>query len=297
MTNIQVEGLKYKYPDTEKLALNNISFSIEKGELIGLIGRNTSGKSTLCFALAGLVPHFFKGAYGGKVIVDGLNVRQSDISDLVTKVGLVFENPFSQMTGSKYTVFDEIAFGLENMGMHRDEMVERITMCLELLDITYIKDNNPFDLSGGQMQRVAIASVIAMKPDILILDEPTSQLDPQGTEEVYQVIENLAKEGITIILAEQKMDKIAQYTNRVILLDDGELIDFDCPTKIFSRNDLEERGIEAPIVTNIAKAINYRNPNTEQYPITLKELNNLKSQSTNDKDTNHHHREYGENRE
>lgn len=297
MTYIQVEGLKYKYPDTEKLALNNISFSIEKGELIGLIGRNTSGKSTLCFALAGLVPHFFKGAYGGKVIVDGLNVRQSDISDLVTKVGLVFENPFSQMTGSKYTVFDEIAFGLENMGMHRDEMVERITMCLELLDITYIKDNNPFDLSGGQMQRVAIASVIAMKPDILILDEPTSQLDPQGTEEVYQVVENLAKEGITIILAEQKMDKIAQYTNRVILLDDGELIDFDCPTKIFSRNDLEERGIEAPIVTNIAKAINYRNPNTEQYPITLKELNNLKSQSTNDKDTNHHHREYGENRE
>src|SRR5690625_4126765 len=134
MTIIKVEGLKYKYPDTESLALDDISLDIKMGEFIGVIGRNTSGKSSLCFALSGLIPHFFKGAYGGKVIVDGLEVRHSDINELVADVGIVFENPFSQMTGSKYTVFDEIAFGLENMGVDRTEMFGRINSSLELLD-------------------------------------------------------------------------------------------------------------------------------------------------------------------
>jgi len=281
MTIIKVEGLKYKYPDTENLALNDISLNIEAGEFIGVIGRNTSGKSSLCFALSGLIPHFFKGAYGGKVIVDGLEVRHSDINELVANVGIVFENPFSQMTGSKYTVFDEIAFGLENMGVDRTEMIGRINSSLELLDITSLKDKNPFDLSGGQMQRVAIASVIAMRPDILILDEPTSQLDPKGSEEVYKVVENLTKEGITIIMAEQKMDKIAEYADRIILLDGGRLIDFDCPSKIFSRDDLDEFGVEAPVVTRIAKAIQFKNPKTNDYPVVLDELNRVNRDGDN----------------
>src|SRR5690625_4764998 len=185
------------------------------------------------------------------------------------------------MTGSNFTFFDELSFGLENMGLDRTEMIVLINSILELLDITSLKDKNPFDLSGGQMQRVAIASVIAMRPDILILDEPTSQLDPKGSEEVYQVVENLTKEGITIIMAEQKMDKIAEYADRIILLDDGRLIDFDSPAKIFSRDDLDEFGVEAPVVTRIAKAFQYKDPKTGDYPVVLDELNRVNRDGDN----------------
>ena len=272
MNIIQVEGLKYRYPDIDHLVLDNVSFTVEKGEFIGLVGRNTAGKSTLCFALSGLVPHFFKGAYGGKVMIDGLEVKQHDVSEIVTKIGHVFENPFSQITGSKYTVFDEISFGLENFGLERVEMRERIEESLELLNITAIKDKNPFDLSGGQMQRVAIAGVLAMKPDILILDEPTSQLDPKGSEEVFKVIENLTKQGITIIMAEHKMEKLAQYADKILLLHHGRLIDYDRPVNVFSRNDLTDYGVTAPVVTRVTKELGIINKLTGHYPITLNEI-------------------------
>jgi energy-coupling factor transport system ATP-binding protein len=151
MKKIVVENLKYRYPLTEELALKGISFEVEKGEFIGVIGRNLAGKSTLCQALVGLVPHFYHGAYGGTVIVDGIEVGKADISELVSKVGIVFQNPFTQVTGSKLTVYEEIAFGLENMGVSREEMRKRIDYSLELLDISRFRDRNPFELSGGQI--------------------------------------------------------------------------------------------------------------------------------------------------
>lgn len=272
MSIVDVEGLKYKYPDTDKLALDDISFKVEKGEFIGLIGRNTAGKSSLCFALSGFIPHFFKGAYGGKVLIDGAEIKQHDMGEIAANIGLVFENPFSQMTGSKYSVYEEIAFGLENIGIEREKMISRIDESLELLDITAIKDNNPFDLSGGQMQRVAIASEIAMRPDVLILDEPTSQLDPQGSAEVFKVVENLTNEGITIIMAEHKMEKVSQYADKVLLLDNGKIIDYDTPANVFSRDDLLEFGIAAPVVTRVAKALGIKDAQSGEYPVTLAEI-------------------------
>jgi len=273
MNIVRVEGLKYKYPDTDKLVLNDLTFSLKKGEFVGLIGRNTAGKSTLCFALAGLVPHFFKGAYGGKVLIDDLEVRQVKIEDVVAKVGLVFENPFSQMTGSKYTVFEEIAFGLENMGLDREDMMARINESLDLLDIIDIKNSYPLSLSGGQMQRVAIASVIAMKPDVLILDEPTSQLDPKGSEEVFKVVERLAEEGMTIMMAEHKMEKIAEYADKVLLIDNGKLIDFNTPDHVFSRSDLNDYGVTAPTLTRVAKKLGIKNKETGLYPVRMSQFN------------------------
>lgn len=272
MSIIEVEDLKYRYPETEKLALDNISFSAKKGEFIGIVGRNKSGKSTLCYALAGLVPHFFSGAYGGKVTVNGLEVMEHKVEEITVDVGLVFENPFSQMTGAKFSVYEEIAFGLENKGIEQSEMIARIEESLRLLDIEELRDKNPFSLSGGQMQRVAIASVIAMKPEILVLDEPTSQLDPQGSEEVFQVVESLSDEGITIIMAEHKIEKIAKYSDRVLLLDDAKLIDFDTPEKVFSRTDLIEHGVLAPAATRIAKQLEMKDDKTGLYPITIEHL-------------------------
>ena len=163
MAKIVVEHLKYRYPLTEELVLKDISFTIEPGEFIGIIGENNAGKSTLCQALVGIIPNFYKGAYGGKILIDEIEVAKQNVSDICRKVGIVFQNPFNQVTGSKLTVYEEIGFGLENMGLPRNEMIERIDYSLRLLDIYKYKDRNPFDLSGGQMQRMAIASIIAMK--------------------------------------------------------------------------------------------------------------------------------------
>lgn len=275
MARIEIEHLKYKYPSTAKLVLNDISFQIEPGEFIGVIGKNESGKSTLCQAIAGLVPNFYKGSYGGKVMVGNIEVKTVEVDEMCKTVGIVFQNPFNQVTGSKLTVYEEISFGLENMGIPKDEMVKRIGDAMELLDISKYKERNPFDLSGGQMQRMAIASIIAMQPEVIILDEPTSQLDPQGREEVFQAVQKLSKKGITIIMVEHNMEKIAQYSDRVVLLHDAELIAIDTPQKIFSRDDLEELGIEAPAFTKICKGLNLKNEVTGCYPVTLEEADAL----------------------
>lgn len=275
MAKVVVENLKYKYPATEELALDGISFSAEAGEFIGIIGKNNSGKSTLCQAIAGLVPNFYKGSYGGKVMVDDIEVKTVDISDLCKKVGTVFQNPFNQVTGSKLTVYEEIAFGLENLGVAKGEMIRRIDEAMELLDISKYKDRNPFDLSGGQMQRMAIASIIAMQPEVIVLDEPTSQLDPQGREEVYQAVQKLSKRGITIFMVDHNMEKIASYSDRILLLDEGKQIACDTPQRIFSRDDLDSYGVEAPSFTKICRALGRKNPQTGYYPVTLEEAGSL----------------------
>jgi energy-coupling factor transporter ATP-binding protein EcfA2 len=268
MSLIEINNLKYRYPQTSTNALNDLSLSIEAGEFIGLVGANGAGKSTLCQALLGLVPHFYKGKYAGEVQIMDMTVRDTDIADLAPHVGMVFQNPFTQMTGSKDTVFEEVAFGLENLGLAREEMIARVNQALADMDIEKLRDKNPFDLSGGQMQRVAIASIIAMRPDVLILDEPTSQLDPAGSDEVFQVVSKLADSGITIIMAEQKIDKIAQYADRVVLMAAGQVIDFDTPQEVFSRDDVEDFGIEAPLVTQIAKRLGVKD-GQGYYPVTV----------------------------
>ncbi|AGX43140.1 energy-coupling factor ABC transporter ATP-binding protein [Clostridium saccharobutylicum] len=277
MAKIMVEHLKYRYPQTDKLVLNDISFTIEPGEFIGIVGKNNSGKSTLCQAFVGLVPTFYKGAYGGKVFIDDMEVSKSDISEVCKKVGIVFQNPFNQVTGSKMSVYEEIAFGLENMGIPRGEMIERIDEAMELLDISKYKDRNSFDLSGGQMQRMAIASIIAMRPEVIILDEPTSQLDPQGSEEVFQAVQALSKKGITIIMVEHKIEKIAQYSDKVMLLNDGKLIHFDTPQQIFSMDNILEYGIAPPAFTQICRGLKIYNKEIGLYPVTLDEAQNILS--------------------
>ncbi|SMO77499.1 energy-coupling factor ABC transporter ATP-binding protein [Melghirimyces algeriensis] len=269
MKQIIVDGLKYRYPGAETLALHDVSFEISKGELIGVIGRNLSGKSTLCQSFVGLVPHFYRGAYGGKVIIDGIEVKKSTIREMSRIVGMVFQNPFTQISGSKETVYEEVAFGLENIGVRRSEMIERVEQALEMMDMERYKDRSPFDLSGGQMQRLAIASMIAMKPQVIVLDEPTSQLDPQGAEDVFQAVERLSHEGWTVIVVEHKLEKIAQYADKVLLLDGGRRVDFEIPSKVFSRGDLEKHGVTAPVYTRVCRALDCRMKDSDVYPVTL----------------------------
>lgn len=278
MALIEVTNLKYRYPHTKKLALDGLNFQVERGSFIGIAGENKAGKSTLCQAFAGLVPTMFKGAYGGRVMIDGAEAAATPVSVLCRKVGLIFQNPFNQLSGGRDTVFEEVAFGLQNLGVKRDEIVKRVEENLRLLDLLKYRDQNPFDLSGGQTQRVAIASILAMEPEILVLDEPTSQLDPQGSEEVFRAVDRLAKKGITIIMVEQKLEKLASYCDKILLLHEGRQVDFDTPERIFSRADLEELGMEAPVYTRVCQAVSVyeEEEGRRLYPATMERVAELK---------------------
>lgn len=258
MAFIEIENLKYRYPKAERLALDGISLSIEKGSFVGIIGRNGAGKSTLASAIIGLVPQFYKGAYGGKVSVAGMDAATVPVGELSRKVGLIFQNPFNQLSGAKDNVYEETCFGMQNFGIEPDEMRRRADETLKMLGIYDFRDRNPFDLSGGQMQRVAIASILILHPEVIILDEPTSQLDPAGSDEVFKAVERLTEEGITVIMIEQKIDKIAEYSDRMILLDDGKLIADGTPDEVLSREDLDAYGIIPPASVRISKALGYK---------------------------------------
>ena len=224
MGYFKIENVNYKYPLEDKQALKNINIEIKKGEFWAVIGKNGSGKTTLCSILRRFVPDFYKGELTGKITLEGKELKEYSQKEIVQKIGFVFQNPFTQISGVKDTVFEEIAYGLENLGLDKEEIISRVEKILKLLEIEKLRDRNPYDLSGGQKQRVALASIIAMNPDILVIDEPTSQLDPKGTEDIFKIINLMANEGKTIILVEHKLELIAEYAQNILVLDDGEVI-------------------------------------------------------------------------
>ena len=181
--------------------LQNIDIPIENDTYPHLIltGKNGSGKTTLCSILRRFVPDFYKGELTGKITLEGKELKEYSQKEIVQKIGFVFQNPFTQISGVKDTVFEEIAYGLENLGLEREAIISEVEKILKLLEIEKLRDRNPYDLSGGQKQRVALASIIAMDPDILVIDEPTSQLDPKGTEDIFKIINLMANEGKTIM--------------------------------------------------------------------------------------------------
>jgi len=223
MSIITIKNLSYQYPISESDALKNVNVTIERGKLYALIGANGGGKTTLCNVIRGFIPHFYKGDLRGEVLIEGKDIREWEMGELSQKIGYVFQNPFTQISGVKDNVFEEIAFGLENLGMDPGLIREKVDQVIKMLEIDYLREKNPFELSGGQKQRVALASIIVMEPDVLVIDEPTSQLDPKGTEEVFKIIELMKKKGKTIILVEHKIELIAEYADDVILLNEGEV--------------------------------------------------------------------------
>ncbi|MFN3309909.1 MAG: energy-coupling factor ABC transporter ATP-binding protein, partial [Anaerolineales bacterium] len=230
-----------------------INLEIEEGEFIAIIGPNGAGKSTLCYTLAGFIPHFYKGELQGTVEVDGRSTQDSNLSDWVLKVGLVFQNPFNQISGAKYTVFEEVAFGLENRGVPRNEMIQRVEEVLEMTGIADLAARSPYSLSGGQQQRVALASILVMQPKVLVLDEPTSQMDPIGTREVFGVIRKMAEKGMTVVMAEHKMEWIAQFADRVFALWEGKIFLEGKPQQVLTDERLAEKGFGVSRYTTTAR--------------------------------------------
>lgn len=240
---IEIKNFSYKYPLEDKNVLENLNLKIEKGEFWAIIGKNGSGKTTLCNALRRFVPDFYKGEVTGEIVVDGKNLKDFSPKELVTKIGFVFQNPFTQISGVKDTVFEEIAYGLENLAVEKEKIIKRVNETLKLLEIEHLKDKNPQEMSGGQKQRVALASIIVMDPEILVIDEPTSQLDPKGTQDIFKIINIMAKKGKTIILVEHKLELIAEYAEKIVVLDEGKIILSGKASEVLNNKSLLEKGI------------------------------------------------------
>ena len=253
MALVSLQNVSYKYPLAEAPALREINLQVEQGEFLAIIGPNGAGKSTLCYTLAGFIPHFFKGDLTGKVEVDGQDLGQSNLNQWVLTVGLAFQNPFSQITGAKLTVYEEIAFGLENIGVPRQEIMERVEAIMALTNISDLAERSPFSLSGGQQQRVALASILVMEPKVLVLDEPTSQLDPIGTREVFQVIKEMSARGLTVIMVEHKVEWVAEFADRVMALLDGKVILEGEPGEVLTAQLLADNGFGLSRYTQVAR--------------------------------------------
>jgi energy-coupling factor transporter ATP-binding protein EcfA2 len=219
---IEIERVTYRYPAMTRPALQEVSLEIPGGQFCAVVGANGAGKSTLAYLIAGFIPHFYHGQMQGSVQVGGHDTGRVPLSQLVQQVGLIFQNPFNQISGTKFTVREEVAFGLENLGLPREEMEARLQAALSLVGIEDLAERYPLALSGGQMQRVAIASVLAMRPQVLVLDEPTSQLDPIGSREVFAAVRALMAEGqMTVVMIEHKLEWVAAFADRVIALEAG----------------------------------------------------------------------------
>jgi energy-coupling factor transporter ATP-binding protein EcfA2 len=271
---IELDKVSYTYPAAAGPALQDISLSIPEGQFCALIGVNGAGKSTLAYTIAGFVPHFYHGTLIGKVTVANLDTQTTPLHELVTRAGLIFQNPFNQISGTKYTVREEIAFGLENLGIARTKMLARIDAAMSIVGINDLAERSPLALSGGQMQRVAIASVLAMQPPVLVLDEPTSQLDPIGSREVFSAVRALSQTGgMTVVMIEHKLEWVAAFAERVIALSAGRLIADGSPEQVLTDESLKGLGIGQTRYTQaarMAEELGYWR-RKDAFPVTLEQ--------------------------
>lgn len=266
------------------VANHDIDLDLRRGEILALLGENGSGKTTLCAILRGFAPSFYQGDIQGEVLVYGKPIGEYG-GELATKIGYVFQNPFTQISGVKETVFEEVAYGLENFGVPVEEIVERVEAIMKLTHIDSLAEKNPLELSGGQMQRVALASVLVLEPDILIIDEPTSQLDPQGTESVFEIIKMMKDKKKTIILVEHKIDLIAEYADEVLVLRGGKLIAGGDKAQVLSDISLMEQGVQLPQMAILGSRLKEKGFPISEIPVTEKRAVEIISAALNGRDT------------
>jgi energy-coupling factor transport system ATP-binding protein len=268
---IAIEQLKFTYPGAEQQALAGIDLQVEAGEFVGITGPAGAGKSTLVLAINGIIPHFQAGKYQGRVAVNGNDTFTTTCAELSRQVGSVFQDPEAQIVAP--TVEDEIAFGLENFGLEPALIEARISEALDLIGIAPLRYRATAELSGGQKQRVAIAAVIALRPQILLLDEPTSELDPIGTMEVFQVLKQLNEAyHLTVIVVEQKINILMEYIKRLVILNAGKVVVDQVPrTVIADPNVLGRLGLRVPPVSELALLLRQDGLYRGELPLTVAE--------------------------
>lgn len=275
-TSIETQNLTYAYQGASKPAIKNVSIRIQKGEFVVVTGPSGCGKTTLCRCFNGLVPHFYQGNLTGKIKVHGLNVVKTKIRDLAKHVGLVFQNPENQLFS--LSVEKDVAFGLENLGVSREGIRARVNWALHETGIYDLRERAPHELSGGQQQRVAIAGVLAMRPEIIVLDEPTSFLDPLGAEKIFDVIHGLNEDlGITIILVEHRLDLAAKYVDHVIVIADGKVVLDGAPREVLGSEKARLLGVGIPKATRLYQILkenglkHFQRKDSKTPPLTAEE--------------------------
>lgn len=274
MAVIEARGLTYTYPESKKPALVDVDLVVEEGEFVILTGPSGCGKTTLCRCLNGLIPHFYGGELRGELYVAGMNVKEHKTWELAQHVGLVFQNPENQLFS--LTVEKDVAFGPENLGLPREEIRNRVDWALDRTGTTPLRYRAPYELSGGQQQRVAIASTLAMKPKVLVLDEPTSFLDPRGAQRIFETVNRLNKElGITIILVEHRLDLASVYADRVIVMNDGRIALDGTPKEVYLSGETEALGVGVVKVVKLYQLLEETGLRLRDVPISPKEASKL----------------------
>jgi energy-coupling factor transporter ATP-binding protein EcfA2 len=256
---ILMEAVRYRYPETTNYVLDGIDLSIAPGEWVGVVGPTNAGKSTLCYAAMGLATEFFSGTLSGRITVLGTDIRNEKVIERSRRVGMLFQNPFTQISGARERVDEEVAFGPENHGLTPDVVAQRVAEALDRVGLTAFAGRHPLDLSGGQLQRLALASLLAMHPELLLLDEPTSQLDPAGTKELFAVLQALHSTGVTIVMVEQKLEVVAQMCDRIVALASGKIVAAGTPEAVFNDPAVQEQA-GAPIYTRLARELGVPGP-------------------------------------
>lgn len=250
MTNIiEVKNLKYKYDESdETYTLNGVSFHVKQGEWLSIIGHNGSGKSTTVRLIDGLLE-----AESGDIIIAGDKLTADNVWEKRRQIGMVFQNPDNQFVGA--TVEDDVAFGLENQGISLEEMQERVHQALKLVGMSDFKNREPARLSGGQKQRVAIAGVVALRPNIIILDEATSMLDPEGRLDLIRTVKDIKERyHMTVISITHDLDEVA-LSDRVIVMKDGQVESISSPEELFMRKDLQDLDLDQPFTADLAEQL------------------------------------------
>jgi len=267
---IEARDLTYTYPGGTQSAIKNMSLTIEKGDFVILTGPSGCGKTTLCRCFNGLIPQFYSGKLEGELTVVGLNVVNHQIYEMACLVGLVFQNPENQLFA--LSVEKDVAFGLENLGLPREEMRNRVDWALQMTGIEELRERAPHELSGGQQQRVAIACVLAMQPEIMVLDEPTSFLDPLGAQKIFEVISELNRKlGITVVLVEHRLDLASKYANHVIVMNEGTVALDGRPREVFDSESARLIGVGIPKATRLWNMLRQRGIHLDGAPVNSEE--------------------------
>jgi energy-coupling factor transporter ATP-binding protein EcfA2 len=272
MAVIQTKNLCYTYPGATTPSINDVSITVEKGEFVLITGPSGCGKTTLCRTFNGLVPQFYQGDLTGEIQVAGLDASKHPTYEMAKHVGLVFQNPENQLFA--LSVEKDVAFGLENLGFDRAEMRRRVDWALNLTGISDLRDRSPHEMSGGQQQRVAIAAVLAMQPQVIVLDEPTSFLDPLSAQRIFDVIHDLNKQlGLTVVLVEHRLDLTAKYADHIIIMDRGS-VRFDGNTRdVLANEETRLIGVGIPKATMLYELLKKDGANLQgNTPLAPEEL-------------------------
>jgi energy-coupling factor transporter ATP-binding protein EcfA2 len=265
---VSLADLTVMYAGSERPALSGIDLDIAPGECVGIMGLNGAGKTTLGLCLNGVIPQLLPATVTGRALVCGRDPTNTLVREMARSVGVVFDNPEYQL--SQPTVAEEVAFGLENLGVVRESMPARIAAALEAVGLAGLEERSPFALSGGQQQRLSIASVLVMEPAILVMDEPTSNLDPVGTAEVFDIVRRLNRDaGMTVLIAAHDVEGLADHVDRIVVLAEGRVALQGRPRDVFGRVDeLDTLGLRPPGATEVAHALAPADP---ELPVTVDE--------------------------